>query len=271
MREQQAFTCEEKRNQYQRSTQQQRRTNGYYPPANPHKAGHYSGLHPEDTPYTTGDVDDVEEDEELYTQRPHTSVKRYDKSNAQTQGTVHYAFHADQVQNIPPRRTAPPPKAKPVPEDVPVARPKRSKQGGFHVHWSVFLGLGMSVMLGLWIGGTSLSSWWQMHQDDVTYGRPRTAQYDVVVGHHDSPTNPTHLIALNLHSRVEIIEIPGGDVSKAKIYQGPQILGLGSDLYPVTLTFPQDANGKVDMQVHVQGDTFTYLNQNGQFVPQPTQ
>jgi hypothetical protein len=267
MREQLAFTYEEKRNQYQRSTQQQRRTNGHYPPANPHKAGHYSGLHPEDTPFTTGDVDDVEEDEELYTHRPHTSVRRYDKPDAQTQGTVHYAFHPDQVQHIPPRRTATQPKAKPVTEAVPAARTRKS---GLHMHWSVFLGVGMIVMLGLWIGGTSFVSWWQMHQDDVQYGRPRTAQYDVVVGHHDSPTNPTHFIALNLHSRVEIIELPGGNAAKARIYAGPHIFGPGSDLYPVTLSFPQDANGKVDMLVHVQGDTFTYLNQNGEFVPQPT-
>ena len=271
MREQQAFTHTQSQ---QPPRYNQRNNRNYPPPANPHKAGHYSGFHPVDTPYQSSDLDDVEEDDSYYSQRPRTNVKRYDKQEAQTRGNVHYAFHPHEVQHIPPRRTATQPKAKTQPkpvtedEDVPAAPPKRS---GFHVHWSVFLGVGMIVMLGLWIGGTSFLSWWQIHQDDVQYGRPRTAQYDVVVGHNDSPTNPTHFIALNLHSRVEIIEMPGGNAAKARIYTGPQILGPGSDLCLVTLSFPQDTNGKVDMQVHVQGDTFTYLNQNGQFVPQPTQ
>ncbi len=263
MREQQAFTQSHQASRYNQ------RNNRQYPPANNHKAGHYSGFHPEDTPYTADDVDDGEEDdEEIYSRRSHSSVRRYDEPNTPAQRTVRYAFHPDQVQNIPPRRSATQPKAKPVTEDGPTARSRRSKRSGFH--WSVFLGVGMIVMLGLWVGGTAFVSWWQVHQDDVQYGRPRTAQYDVVVGHHDSPTNPTHFIALNLHSTVLVIELPGGDSSKAKIYKGPQLFGPESDLYPVTLSFPQDANGNVDMQVHVQGDTFTYLNQNGQFVPQPT-
>src|SRR3989440_75641 len=42
----------------------------------------------------------------------------------------------------------------------------------------------------------------------------------------------------NHNSTVVVIELPGGDISKAKIYKGPQIFGPGSDLYPVTLSFP---------------------------------
>ena len=121
----------------------------------------------------------------------------------------------------------------------------------------------------LWVGLQDLGAWWSLHQDDVTYGRPRTAQYDVVVGHHDSPAHPTHLIALNLHAQVIIIELPGGDLSHAHIYQGPQIFGPDAGLLPVTLTFPdQSGDGHPDMDVHVQGQVIVYLNQNGQFVPQ---
>jgi len=105
----------------------------------------------------------------------------------------------------------------------------------------------------------------------VTYGRPRTAQYDVVVGQSDSARNPTHFIALNLNATIVVIELPGGDTSKAKIYRGPQLFGPGADLYPVTLSFPDpNGDGKPNMDIHVQGETFAYLNQNGTFVPQPS-
>ena len=119
------------------------------------------------------------------------------------------------------------------------------------------------------MGLQDLGAWWSVHQDDVTYGRPRTAQYDVVVGHNDSPAHPTHLIALNLRAQIIIIELPGGDISKAHIYQGPQLFGPGADLFPVTLSFPDPAvDGHPNMEVHVQGQIIVYLNQNGQFVPQ---
>ena len=102
-------------------------------------------------------------------------------------------------------------------------------------------------MLLAWTGLQALGAWWSLHQDDVTYGRPRTAQYDVVVGHNDSASHPTHFIALNLHATVEVIELPGGDSSKAKIYRGPQLFGPGADLYPVTLSFP-DPTGRWQAQ-----------------------
>jgi len=127
----------------------------------------------------------------------------------------------------------------------------------------------MLLMLLAWTGHQALSSWWSVHQDDVTYGRPRTAQYDVVVGQSDSARNPTHFIALNLNATIVVIDLPGGDTSKAKIYRGPQLFGPGADLYPVTLSFPDpNGDGKPNMDIHVQGETFVYLNQNGTFVPQ---
>ena len=52
------------------------------------------------------------------------------------------------------------------------------------------------VMLLGWTGLQALGAWWSLHQDDVAYGRPRTAQYDLVVGHGDSASSPTHFIAL---------------------------------------------------------------------------
>jgi hypothetical protein len=155
-------------------------------------------------------------------------------------------------------------------EEQPAAPPSRRSSGGvFRSHPLLWVDFGMLAMLLLWTSLQALGAWWSLHQDDATYGRPRTAQYDVVVGHGDSASNPTHFIALNLHATVIVIELPGGDSAKARIYQGPHLFDPGADLCPVTLSFPdRQGDGKPNMEVHVQGQIFVYLNQNGQFVPQ---
>ncbi len=136
------------------------------------------------------------------------------------------------------------------------------------LHWLVFVGLAMFTMLLGWVLLTMLANWWQVTQDDWHYGRPRTYQVDMVVGHADSVANPSHFIALNLHSHIEIIEFPGGDPSKAKVYVGPTLIGPGQDLTVVTLSF-KDVNhtGKLSMIVNVQGSHFIFINENGQFRP----
>jgi hypothetical protein len=126
----------------------------------------------------------------------------------------------------------------------------------------------MLTMLVGWVLLTMLANWWQVTQDDWHYGRPRTFQTDFVVGHNDSPSNPSHFIAVNLNRRVLIIELPGGDSSKARIYSGPILIGQGQDLAPVTLSFQDvNANGVVDMIVNVQDAHFVYINDNGTFRP----
>ena len=126
-------------------------------------------------------------------------------------------------------------------------------------------------MLILWTLLTMLVNWWNVTQDDWKYGRPRTAQYDVVLGFdNDSAAHKTHVQVENLNSHIVIIVLPAGQVSKSVIYSGPYIYGQGSDLVPVTLTFEDTTgNGKLDMLVHFQGTEILYLNQNGKFVPQP--
>lgn len=137
-------------------------------------------------------------------------------------------------------------------------------------HWLVFVGVAMFVMILGWIAFNALSNWWQVTQDDWHYGRPRTYQVDAVVGHNDSAATPSHFIAENLNRHIVIIEIPGGDTSKAKMYSGPTLIGSGQDLTPVTLTFKDvNGDGKLDMIVNVQDTHFVFLNQNGQFVAAP--
>src|SRR5439155_305395 len=81
-----------------------------------------------------------------------------------------------------------------------------------------------------WVLLTMVANWWQVTRDDWHYGRPRTFQVDMVVGHNDSATNPSHFIAINLQRHIEIIELPGVDSSRAKIYTGPTLVGPGQVL-----------------------------------------
>jgi hypothetical protein len=142
-------------------------------------------------------------------------------------------------------------------------RPGRRRYG------VVIFGIGMFAMLALWVVGTMVGSWWNVFQDDIHYGRPRTFQVDAVVQHHhDSSTNPSHFIAVNFRFHVQIIEFPAGDVTQAKIYAGPTLYGDGQDLAVVTLSF-RDVNGdgKPDMLIAVANTHIVYINESGQFRP----
>jgi len=188
--------------------------------------------------------------------------------------------YAERETSIPPRRTATQANLPTVPvaqprarrELAPVERDTReidlAHSGRYRPHWLLYVGLAMFVMVIGWVLFTAAANWWQVTRDDWHYGRPRTFQIDAVVGHNDSATNPSHFIALNLNRRIEIIEFPGGDPSKAKIYLGPTLLGDGQDLAPVTLTFKDvNGDGKPDMIVNVEDSHFVYINDNGTFRP----
>ena len=131
---------------------------------------------------------------------------------------------------------------------------------------AIFVGMLATILLAN--GLMAFGSWWQIHQDDVTYGRPRTYQFDAVVGHNDSPSNPTHFICINLNRHIEIIEFPGGDATHARVYQGPVLFGDGQDLTPVTAQV-RDVNGdgKPDLVVHIQDQQFILINDGTQFRP----
>lgn len=133
--------------------------------------------------------------------------------------------------------------------------------------WLLFVGIGMGIMILGWLMIGTLGNWWQTQQDDWHYGRPRTYQVDAVVGHGDSASHPSHYIALNLNRQVLVIEIPGGDPSKARIYIGPTLMGDGQDLIPVTLTFEdKDGNGKLDLVIHIGDQEVVFHNDGTRFV-----
>lgn len=260
-----------------------------------HRVGHHPGLHPDDMPYQTVDlpkpkrnasayttqtpthlhhphqaptltVDELFEleEEDEWPQRLPNSILRYDQlpAGTYTQGNTRlHVYHE-------------PPPAKPTPKHPPQTQRQQERttegrqQSGFHPHWLVFVGLTMLLMVMGWVVLTVVANWYQVTQDDWKYGRPRTFQIDAVVGHNDSSANPSHFIAINLNHRIEVIEQPGGDGSKARIYLVLTLLGDGEDLTPVTVSFKDvTGNGKPDMLVHIEGQTVVYLNDGTQFRP----
>jgi len=142
---------------------------------------------------------------------------------------------------------------------------KKSWQGA---HPLLYLGVGMIAMLAMWTLLTSAISWWNTTWDDLHYGRPRTFQMDAFVGHNETIGTPSHFIAINLNGRIEIIEFPGGDGSKARIYLGAQLYGTGDEMIPVTLSFA-DVNGDhlPDMIIHFQSSRIVFVNYQGGFRP----
>lgn len=213
-----------------------------------HRAGHYSGLHPEDAPYMTDqkkrypknplDLADNLDFQDEPTRTP-TSARRWATTEGQQvirQGNREIVIH----EGAPKRR----------------------------IHWVLILWIGMLSMIAFYLLWTWGSNWWTNHQLDNTYGFPRTYQVDEVVGHSDSTDHPSHFLFLNLNGHVLIIELPGGDASHTKIYSGPQIFADNPSSVPVTGEFKDLGNGKIDMIVHIGEQRIIYINDGTQFKPQ---
>jgi hypothetical protein len=131
------------------------------------------------------------------------------------------------------------------------------------------VGVGMTLMLFIVIAGSVVLGWVQTASDDLHYGRPRTFQMDAFVGHETGST-PSHFIAVNLQGQIEIIELPGGDATHARMYVGPHIYGPGADLVPVTLRFVASAQPHhPDMLILFQNTQVVFHNTGGTFAPAP--
>lgn len=208
---------------------------------------------------------DIAEEEEYYVTRPHTSVRRY-RQPAQRDTLDDYA--PEQTAFIQRRRASSLASAgsgitsKAIDPLTPAPRSRRK-----HVPWLAII-VGMILTLCLFLGLSAFGSWWQTHQNDATYGNPRTYQMDAVVGHQDSASNLSHFIFENLHGHVVIIEFPGGNPAHAVVYTGPTLFGDGSDLVPVTGTFKDvNGDGRLDMIVHIQDQTIVFINDGTKFRP----
>jgi hypothetical protein len=146
----------------------------------------------------------------------------------------------------------------------PSLQTQRTEQAHTRRRTAVMLMLGAVAALLLIMLTNALFSWWQGVMDNIHYGYPRTSQLDAVVGHNDSATNQTHFIFLNLHGHIEIIEIPGGDTSHARIFTGPTLIGAGQDLIPVTGEI-RNEDGRLDLIVHIQNQQIVFINDGSTF------
>jgi hypothetical protein len=224
---------------------------------------------------TRHDAEAEADDDEVWPARLPTSTRRYTQLPAQqgamTQQPRKRVVNVyDLPTNIPLRSSRTTTHGYALSPGQPASRPtpvQPSHRTGHHVHWLLLVGVGMLAMFALWVVGSLAVMWWTTTRDDWQYGRPRTFQMDARVGHHDMGTS-SHFIAMNLNRHVVIIEFPGGDPTRAKDYLGPTLFGDGQDLTPVTLSF-RDVNGdgKLDMLVHIQDQTFVFLNDGTQFRP----
>ena len=180
---------------------------------------------------------DTSDEDELYdSPRMPTSSIRYDRQT-------------DQAYT---QRQLPPPKH------------VQSRRG---FHWIVSVWLIVLCALALIFISSVISTWWQRTSDSFHYGYPRAYQTDADVGHGDSHHPISHFIAINDKGMIEVVEIPG-DPSKAKVsfYLIAQVSADHADEIPVTLSFTDvDGDGKIDMQVHVNGTTYTLYNDGTTF------
>ncbi len=218
--------------------------------ASRHHAGHSYSLHPEDEPYVT---DEQENQDRGAT--PTRIPARRSSSSQIDEGLDDARLPRSTARRY--RRTT-------------EAHPAPSSRAKYHLHWSVFVGLVMLCMLVGFILFSALSTWIGHTADFVHYGMPRTFQMDAVVGHQDSAAHPSHFLALNLDGQLSVIELPGGELSKAVVYPGPRIYGPGRELVALTLSVAHDASGKAELVLHYQNnEVILYDGKDGKFHEQP--
>ena len=222
------------------------------------------------------EVDYDIDDDSLYTTRNPSSARRYQQPVEHDtiddpllqRGTI-TRRRASVVSNVPhASNTSQKSQSKPLAHPAPAMPAMPAIKLGQKRLPLLAVVVGMFVMALLVLGFSTVSAWWQVHLDDMQYGRPRTFQMDAVVGHQDSASNPTHFVFINLNRHVEIIELPGGDSAHARIYTGPILYGNGQDLTPVTGEI-RDVNGdgKPDLIVHIQDQQIVFINDGTQFRP----
>lgn len=214
---------------------------------------------------------DSYEDEGIDEPRHSTSVIRLD--NPTTMQSARITGSSTQGIPVTPRRQTQsrdfPRQQRPLPPQPAYEQVKSSK----NVHWLLPLGIGMVAMLVLWVLGSSILAWGLQQYNNFHYGNPRTYQTNAVVGQGDSPSHPSHFIALNLNHQAVVIELIAGDPSKSITYVAPVYIAEdNANPSPVTVEF-RDVNGdkKPDMIIHIhlpnQDQVSVFINDGTKFRP----
>jgi hypothetical protein len=150
-------------------------------------------------------------------------------------------------------------------------RPERAAGQGVSLSPAQAKALAMAVgamiaLFALYVVVSTVVQWAQVKLDDFQYGRPRTSQMDAYVGHSEAEGSPSHFIAMNLNRRVTILQLPGGDSTKATAIVGPYLFGQGEDLTPVQLNVQDvNADSRPDLVVSVKSEQLLYLNDGATF------
>lgn len=221
-----------------------RRASRIQPEASRHYVGHSTGIHPEDDPYWTDEQGADALPDEYYQPRQPLSTRRYTYTDKRGNQIIQQGNRRLVIHDEPP--------------------PKKRKH-----HALLYVGIGMTIMVLGWIGLQLLDNWWTNYQLNSTYEFPRISQAAEVVGHSDSTDHPSIFIFENLNRQVLIIEYPGGDYTKARIYKGPYLYSDNAEQVPVTAEFKDvNGDGKVDIILHIGDQRVVFLNDGKQFAQQ---
>jgi len=131
-------------------------------------------------------------------------------------------------------------------------------------HPAVHIGAMLFAFALAWMICVHLASFWLLNvADRWNYGPQKSGPaLSAVFGHEDSQEHPTRVELINDHGRPVVLEIPGGDGSKAKLYPGPQpaLFGLegNPEQYVMYFEEPRDINGdgRKDLSIIVEAGGF---------------
>src|SRR5579875_1631603 len=125
-------------------------------------------------------TDDVDDDDALYETRSHTSTRQYaPTSKAAPKHTIMRVTHHD----VPLRASLRQAPTQEHEQDAPIRRQLPAPRQRRRVHWLTQVGVGMVLMLVLYLAGSAVYSWGIVQYNDLRYGYPRTYQCDANVGH----------------------------------------------------------------------------------------
>ncbi len=131
--------------------------------------------------------------------------------------------------------------------------------------YAIAAGIAVSVLV-IYLAINTTISFLGQKADDLTYGKIRKVDLQAYVGHNETPDHPTYFIAANLDQKVGVIEVPGGDWSKARAIAGPYLFGKDASKIPVHLSVSDvGCNGKPALLEEINGEQIVYINSGTDF------